>query len=206
MAFTKEYFNSLYSKDETIDGDFNAKDHALYLKSLFGLMGYHPSSIFDFGFGKGNLLKEVSKSLECVRVSGCDVSSFAYSKLKNKSWAKDWRLIHSGVSSLKIPRKPYDLGLCNSVLQYLNEKEMKKAIQVMAKSCKYVYLHVPSEEDYRILKADLEFDDPYALKRKNKIYLNQLSKYFTFVSWGLLESKKYNSHKKSIFMDSLYRF
>lgn len=206
MKFTQDYFKLIYPKGETIDGDFNAKDHAKYLKSLFILMGYHPSSIFDFGFGKGNLLKEVSKALECTRVGGCDVSSFAHQRLKNKPWSKDWTLVQSKLSQLKVPKKPYHLGLCNSVLQYLDDNEMKDATRIIAQSCKYVYLHVPSDEDYRLLKRDLKFEDPFANKRKNKIYLNQLSKHFTFVSWGLLESKKFTNHKNSIFMDSLYRF
>lgn len=206
MKFNKDYFDKLYPKNETIDGDYNSKDHGDYLKALFHLMGIHVSSIYDFGFGKGTLLRDVSKKLEATRAHGCDISTYAYNNLKKKKWAKDFKLEISEIQDLKIPKKPYHLGLCNSVLQYVPEKQLKKSIDVLAKSCKYVYFHVPSDEDYKILKADLNFTDSYAIKRKNKVYEDLLKKSFTFVSWGLLESKKFSTHKNSPFTDSIYRF
>lgn len=206
MGFNKTYFKTLYGRGETIDGDFNAKDHAKYLKSLFELQGFHPSSIYDFGFGKGNLLKEVSRKLECTNMGGCDISQFAFDQLRQKPWSKDWKLELCEIHNLKTPKKPYHLGLSNSVLQYLDKNKVEKSIRKMADSCKYVYFHVPTKEDYKILKADLDFDDSYALKRSNIFYLKILSKYFCFVSWGLLESKKFTQHKNSVFTDSLYRF
>lgn len=206
MKFDQAYFQKLYARNETIDGDFNAKDHAKYLKALFDLMGYHPSSIFDFGFGKGTLLREVSRTLECVKVGGFDVSPFAYNKIKRQKWSKGWSLQNCEFRHLKVPKTPYHLGLSNSVLQYLPDSEVDFALSRMSKSCKYLYLHVPTHEDYRILKKDLKFEDPYAFQRSNNYYRKRISKYFNFVSWGLLESKKFTSHKNSIFMDSLYRF
>lgn len=206
MNFNKSYFDKLYAKNETIDGDYNSKDHGNYLKSLFHLMGIHISSIYDFGFGKGTLLRDISKKLECTTIKGCDVSHYAYENLKKKNWAKDFKLEVSEIYNLKIPKKPYHLGLSNSVLQYVPDEKLKKSIDVMAKSCKFIYLHVPTLEDYVILKSDLNFIDPYALHRRNDIYLKLLQDKFTFVSWGLLESKKFSNHKSSSFTDSIYRF
>lgn len=206
MKFNKIYFDRVYPKNETIDGDYNSKDHGEYLKALFHLMGIHISSLYDFGFGKGSLLRDVSKKLEITHVGGCDISPYAYKNLKSKKWAKDFRLQISEIYNVKIPKKPFHLGLCNSVLQYVPDHELKKSIDVLSKSCKYVYFHVPSQEDYKILKKDLNFTDSYAIHRKNKIYETLLKQKFTFVSWGLLESKKYSSHKNSPFTDTLYRF
>ncbi len=56
MKFTKKYFDHLYPRNETIDGDYNSKDHAEYLSATFKLMGIHVSRIFDFGFGKGGTI------------------------------------------------------------------------------------------------------------------------------------------------------
>lgn len=206
MAFNKTYFDKLYARDETIDGDYNSKDHAGYLDSLFKLMGIHVKSIYDFGFGKGSLLKDVSKKLESVRSGGCDVSEYAYNRLILKPWAKGFNLSISEIHKLKIPKKPYDLGLCNSVLQYVPDKHLKASISTLAKSCKYVYLHVPTYEDYVILKKDLNFTDSYAIARKSKVYEKLLSEKFHFVSWGLLESKAFSKHSNSPFSDSIYRF
>lgn len=206
MTFNKKYFDHLYPKNETIDGDYNSKDHAAYLHSIFHLMGVHVSSIYDFGFGKGTLLRDVSKKLESVHIRGCDISDYAYKKIKQKKWAQDFKLEVSEIYNLKIPKKPHHLGLCNSVLQYIPDQHLKKSIDILAKSCKFVYLHVPTTEDYKILKNDLNFTDPYAIPRANKIYEELLRKRFTFVSWGILESKQFASHKNSPFTDSIYRF
>jgi trans-aconitate methyltransferase len=206
MKFTKEYFDKLYPQFETIDGDYNSKDHAQYLDAIFKLMGIHASSIYDFGFGKGTLLRDVSKKLESAHVKGCDVSEYAYQSLKNKKWAKDFKLEVSEIYNLKIPKKPYHLGLCNSVLQYVDDRNLEKSIEVLSKSCKYLYLHVPTKEDYVLLEKNLNFVDTYAHHRSNEFYTKILKKRFTFVSWGLLESKKYIQYKTSAFGDSLYRY
>jgi len=169
-------------------------------------MGVHVSSVYDYGFGKGTLLRDVSKELEAAHIRGCDISPYAYESLKKKKWASDFKLEVSEIHNLKIPKKPYHLGLCNSVLQYIAEDNLKKTIDVLAKSCKYVYFHVPSKEDYKILKDDLNFTDSYAIHRQNKVYEKLLKEKFTFVSWGLLESKKFSTHKTSPFTDSIYRF
>src|SRR5689334_21545723 len=119
MQFNQKYFLSLYGKGESIDGDFNAKDHALNLKSLFELMGYHPTKVYDFGFGKGNLLKAVSKYLGCTQIGGCHVSVYALAKLQKKSWAQNWKFDLNQTPEAPKPKMPYHLGLCNSVLQYV---------------------------------------------------------------------------------------
>jgi ubiquinone/menaquinone biosynthesis C-methylase UbiE len=206
MKFTKKYFADLYPRNETIDGDYNSKDHAEYLDALFKLMGIHISTVYDFGFGKGTLLRDVSKKLQCSRVQGCDISDYACEELKKKKWAKDFKLEVSEIYNLKIPWKPFHLGICNSVLQYVEKDKLKKSIDVMAKSCKLLYLHVPTSEDYQILKNDLHFEDDYSIHRKNREYIDLLEEKFCFVSWGLLESKKFASHKTSPFSDSIYRF
>lgn len=206
MKFNKTYFDLLYPRNETIDGDYNSKDHAHYLHTLFKLMGIHVSSIYDFGFGKGTLLRDISKKLESTHIKGCDISEYAFNNLRKKAWAKDFKLEISQIYNLKVPKKPYHLGLCNSVLQYVPDARLKKSIDILANSCKYVYFHVPTKEDYKILKKDLNFADPYAIQRPNKTYEKLLKNKFTFVSWGLLESKKFSKHQNSPFMDSIYRF
>lgn len=206
MSFNKTYFDRLYPKNETIDGDYNSKDHAEYLHAIFKLMGIHVSSIYDFGFGKGTLLRSVSRKLEIVHIGGCDISEYAYQNLKKKKWAADFKLQVKEIYQLAIPKKPYHLGLCNSVLQYVPDQHLEKSIDVLSKSCKYVYMHIPTAEDYKILKKDLNFTDSYAVQRKDELYKRHLNKKFTFVSWGLLESKQFSKHKTSPFTDSLYRF
>jgi trans-aconitate methyltransferase len=203
MDFNKEYFQKMYPKDGYIDGDFNAREHAAYLKGLFGLMEQDVKSIVDFGFGKGELLHHVSKAFEAKKVEGLDVSTFAYNNLKKKTFAQGWKLHVCPVH--EAPGKAvFDLGLSNSVLQYIEDRHIEATLQRMAEKVKFLYFHVPTKEDYGVLKKVLDFKDPYAKQRSNRFYQEHVAKYFTIVAWGVLESK-IHGRKGTPFTDSFYR-
>ena len=53
----------MYSEEDgsIIDGVHNAKEHARYIKSILNLADVEVTSIADFGFGKGILLREFVK-------------------------------------------------------------------------------------------------------------------------------------------------
>ena len=203
MEFTKEYFQKMYPKDGNIDGDFNAREHAAYLKGLFGLMEQDVHSVIDFGFGKGELLAQVTKTFDCHKVEGIDVSQFAYDNLKKKGIARDWKLHVCPVH--EAPGKAvFDLGLSNSVLQYIEDRHIEASLKRMAERVKFLYFHVPTKEDYGMLKKVLDFKDPYARQRPNAFYQEHVLKYFSIVAWGVLESK-IHGRKGTPFTDSFYR-
>lgn len=203
MQFTREYFQKMYSKDSYIDGDFNAREHAAYLKGLFGLMELEVGSVFDFGFGKGELLNQVARTFNPTRVEGVDISQFAHDALKKKAYASDWRLQVCKVHEVT-GKRVCDLGLSNSVLQYIEDRYIDASIKKMAERVKFLYFHVPTSEDYKVLRKVLEFSDPYAIERPKAFYQERMSKYFTIVAWGVLESKL-NGRKGTPFTDSFYR-
>lgn len=207
MSLEKKYFEQIYSKDSLIDGDYNAKSHAKYLFSLFGVVEAEVCSIVDFGFGKGNLLYECLKLFRPSKVAALDSSEYIYEKMKKKSWVKDWdvKLHHLEIQDFKYPQKAFDLGICNSVLQYVPDHLLETCVERMSYSCRYLYLHVPSFEDYSRLKDDVDFKDPWAIAREDKVYRDLLSHYFVKVGWGLMESKTNVEADGSAFFDSLYR-
>jgi trans-aconitate methyltransferase len=207
MSLEKKYFDEIYAKDSLIDGDYNASSHARYLKSIFELVEAEVSSLVDFGFGKGNLLYQVAKTFKPGSITAIDNSSYAYEALLKKHWVKQWKLDcrHQGILDFEPSQKAFDLGLCNSVLQYVPDEDLELCIERMSYSCRYLYLHVPSREDYEKLKYFSDFEDPYAISRGNEVYRELVSRYFVSVSWGLLESKTHVDVENSAFFDSLYR-
>ena len=207
MSLEKKYFDEIYAKDSLIDGDYNASSHARYLKSIFELVEADVSSLVDFGFGKANLLYQVLKVFRPGRVKAIDNSEYAFQNLIKKHWVKQWKIncYHQGILDFEPSPKAFDLGLCNSVLQYVPDEDLELCIERMSYSCRYLYLHVPTTEDYEKLKDHSDFVDPYAHKRSDLIYRELVSRYFVQVSWGLLESKTHVDVENSAFFDSLYR-
>lgn len=208
MKFNKKYFDEIYTEDSLIDGDFNAKDHAKYLHYLMKVVEVPVNSVIDFGFGKAKLLYEVQKTFKASRVAGLDVSEYAYQNLKKKSWVEDVgvELFNMSITDFTPPEESYDLALCNSVLQYVPDDELERAVQCLAYSAKYIYLHIPTQEDYKKLKDMIQFEDPYAIQRPTKLYDELFDNYFKFVGWGLLESRYQVEEEFSLFFDTLFRF
>lgn len=202
--FSKEYFQKMYAKESYIDGDFNAREHAKYLASLFSLMELDVSKIVDFGFGKARLLYELNKYLKPKYVEACDISNYALERLKEKEWSKSWVLKEGAIHTFR-SRHLFDLGICNSVLQYVNQEHLEESVATMAKCSRYLYLHVPTSEDYQVFKSQLDFEDPYAIQRPNEEYRKLIKKYFHIVAYGMLESKMHRE-KETPFIDSFYRF
>ena len=204
--FEQKYFDSIYGEDSLIDGTYNSKEHARYLHSVLDLMEIEVNSIIDFAHGSGELLKDIVQIFKPEKCSAIDISTHVHNKLNGKKWTKDILLLNQSMLDFKVPKTPYDLGISNSIHQYLEDKDVEKALKIISKSCRYCYLHIPTESDYVKMFDQTGFKDPYSNKRSNEFYQKLVKKYFTFVSWGLVESKEFVNSSGSPFFDSLFRF
>ena len=92
-------------------------------------------------------------------------------------------------SLAKLEREPVELGICNSVLQYLPDSVLPQVIERLAKYCNYLYFTVPTKADYDLMRKEMNFSDPYAFERSQKKYRKLLSRDFEIVSYNLLQSK-----------------
>ena len=100
----------------------------------------------------------------------------------------------------------YDLGLCNSVLQYLSTKDLEKAIPLLSKRVRYLYLTVPTDLELDFQIRDHKFKDYYARRRTRSFYQKVLKRDFTFISNRLLESRHFFDEETTLFTNLLYRF
>ncbi|GAB5366327.1 hypothetical protein AAMO2058_001134500 [Amorphochlora amoebiformis] len=88
------------------------------------------------------------------------------------------------------PKGVYQLGVCTSVLQYLDDKELEEVIEGLSRRVYYLYLTVPTTKEYSRQILELDFDDKSAIHRSRLAYQSILGRHFTFISARLLESKR----------------
>ncbi|TGK03892.1 class I SAM-dependent methyltransferase [Leptospira semungkisensis] len=194
QPFEISYWDEIYGSGKDVDASFNAKEHAKYIKSLFDLMQLEPRSIADFGFGKGLLLKEFVKIFQPNRIFAVDPSEEMVDAIAKQKWIRGYNLsfLHSTIQDLELKHfnfPPFDLGVCNSVVQYIEEKQLPKVFEKLHKLVNYLYFTVPTKNDYDRMKKEIYFTDPYAYQRSKKYYEKLIKPYFRRVAFNLLESR-----------------
>ena len=205
LPFDKKYWSEIYGDGHDVDGTFNARQHAAYIRSLFRLMDINVHSLGDFGFGKGQLLKAIANALEPDRIIAIDPSEEMVNGLRDAAWIKNYEIAisHSSLENIQLRylrKEPLDLLILNSVLQYVAMPG--PIMEKLAKITRYIYFSVPTANDYKRMKKELGFEDPYAYKRTRGFYRKIISPGFRFVSWNLVESR----HFQESFEDEIFIF
>ena len=211
--FEEQYWKANYSEPETMDGIANVKEHTGYLKNLLALEYIDISSIVDLGMGLGYLFRSMLRQFKPAEALGIEPSKYAFKRVK-----KDWlrpvpstklTLLNSDLHSWcqnKTQNRIFDLGLCTSVFQYIDNKQLPFIVETLAKRVKYLYLTVPTDKELKRQVSDLEFHDTYAIRRSRNWYQKLLRPHFTFLSSRFLESKIHFNEDTTSFTDLLYRF
>ncbi|MBL7665076.1 MAG: class I SAM-dependent methyltransferase [Bacteriovoracaceae bacterium] len=211
MNFRKDYWRENYSDIQTMDGIYNAKEHAEYVHSLLALHEFSIKSMVDIGFGYGYLLNEFIKKFKLQKVLGIEPSEHAYKyatqkvlkklpkkvKLENLSIA-EWCVTNDDIV--------YDFGICNSVFQYLKDEEVAKVVPYLAQKIKHLYFTVPTDREYERILKNFDFHDRFAIQRPKEFYWEILAPHFTVVSNRFLESKVHFTEEDSPFSEFFYRF
>ncbi|RLA65590.1 MAG: hypothetical protein DRQ88_02185 [Epsilonproteobacteria bacterium] len=209
-GFSKEYWVKNYSEPEDMDGIFNAKGHALYLKNFFDLENVEVKSMIDLGHGLGYLLREFYKTFNPQKAWGIEPSEHGFLQSQKLLKSYDIKLENTDLLSWCKKKwrgkKAIDLGICTGVIHYLPEEEIKQILPVLAQRVRYLYFSVPTNKELDRQISEMEFLDPYAKRRSKSKYLNLLKPYFTIVSSRVLESKNFYSDENTKFTDLLFRF
>ncbi len=210
LPFDRTFWEDMYTEDDEslIDGVYNSKEHVKYLYSILELLDIPINSIGDFGFGLGILLKAIVQKFQPERIIAIDPSTEAVQKLLKAKWHKNYTIAikesyFQNYDTKYLERKPLDLAILYSVLQYFPDADVKPSLERLSKICKYLYISVPTKEDYADMKKDLNFTDPYAYSRPASFYHEARKDYFEIVSYNLWESKK--RVKDSSFQYKLFR-
>lgn len=215
-GFTEDYWKKNYSDLDEMDGYANATEHLQYLYCLFELENIKVKRIADFGFGLGKMLEEACRIFVPRKVFALEPSDYAFDHTRSQDWVKTWQdeLTWSNLDlvawcqsqSFKKKKPEFDLGVCFSVMQYLEDDDLNLVSEVLAKKCRYLYASMPTKLELKRQRKEYEFNDKYALRRSRDRYIEILSQHWTFVSLRLLESKHFEDHDSSPITDHLFRF
>jgi hypothetical protein len=205
MPIDEAYWKKNYADPMSMDGIGNRKDHSSYVKAFFDLEGVEIKSLVDLGFGHGYLLAEMNKSLKPQHTEGIEPSHIIIQAQKRLQGIKIHQMGLLDWCEQKHARI-FDLGICTSVLQYLSTHELKKALPLLKKKVRYLYLTVPTDVEYKRQKKEFNFKDDYAQVRTQKEYYKLLSPHFSFIGLRLLESKHFFKKETTHFQDQLFRF
>lgn len=195
-----------------MDGIYNARAHARYLKALFELEELAPvKNMVDLGVGLGFLTLEMAKAFSPKKIVAIEPSEHAFKRAqKNLQTLKELTLKKMTIEEWCVAEKKnktvYELGICSSVFQYLPSDSIKKVLPILSKKIKYLYLTVPTDLEQKMMKKDLDFVDSWAYTRSAEDYLEMLAPHFAVVSSRLLESKAFYSESTTPFTNLLYRF
>lgn len=214
IGFSETYWQENYDEPDEMDGIVNATHHAHYLKSFFSVEFVDVSSIIDFGFGLGHLFEAMLKEFMPYKAWGIEPSKFAFDQVLEKEISpcestqlslKNWSLEKWATYAHQKNQKWFDLGICTSVFQYMDEDSLKIVIPEMSKRVKYLYLSVPTDFELKRQVEDLDFKDRFAHRRSKNFYLKLLKPYFTIIGNRVLESKHHFNEDNTFFTDYLFR-
>lgn len=172
--FDDRYYSRFYGKDGAHD-----EERIAYLASAIHNMcawwGLPVESVFDVGAGMGMWRDWYNTFHPTVDVLSIDISEYAC-----ETWGHQCR----NIAEWK-PRAKYDLTICHSVLQYLDNASFTRAVENIAWATRYVmYLELPTKWDYENI-VDKSATDLQVYKRSASWYRSQLSPHFTQVGAGL---------------------
>jgi O-methyltransferase involved in polyketide biosynthesis len=92
--------------------------------------------------------------------------------------------VQGSIAAFK-PRAPFDLVICNDVLQYLPEREAAAALANLARLCRgALYFHALTTEDWQ-RNADTRCSDGAVYFRSAEWHRRRLARSFRFVGFGV---------------------
>ncbi len=137
-------------------------------------------SVLDVGAGPGYWREWLAVNRPAVRYRGVDASPYACRRFGHELGdIAEWR-----------PPRPYDLVVCQDVLQYLDDDRASRAISNLAAATRAVlYLQAPTAGDRRAVIDPLH-SDLSAVFRPACWYRDHLARHFCEIGAGLFHPRR----------------
>ena len=180
FKFDRAYYDRWYRNDET--RTFMTEFTPVIVRFVLAYLDYlevEVKTVLDAGCGLGHwrtALKDLGRD---VRYHGLETSEYLCREL---GWEK------GSIVDYQAP-EPFDLVVCQGVLQYVSDAECKAAIDNIATLCSQaLYLEVLTRQDARE-NCIPERTDTDVYLRKGKWYRKHLEKHFVNLGGGLFLSR-----------------
>ena len=172
--FDAAYYRRFYGTNGA--HDVERIDHlATAVHHFAAWWGVNITSVFDVGAGMGMWRDWYKDNYPSTKLLSVDVSEHAC-----KTWGHQQR----DIATWK-PRGKYDLVVCHSVLQYLDNSQFVNAVENLASATRHLlYLELPTTQDFNTI-VDPTGTDLQVYQRSGSWYRKHLNTYFRNIGAGL---------------------
>lgn len=174
--FDRGYYRRYYYDRRTaVNSREEARDLARFIAAYVRYIGLPVRRILDAGCGCGWLRAPLERSLTGARYTGLEYSDYLCERY---GW------IRGSIDSFRAAR-PFDLIVCNGVLQYLGDRAAARAVANLGRSsCGLLYFNALTTEDWRSV-CDRRCTDGSVHLRSAEWYKRRLRKAFQEIGAGL---------------------
>ena len=180
FKFDRAYYDRWYRNDET--RTFMTEYAPVIVRFVLAYLDYlevEVKTVLDAGCGLGHWGTALKNLGRDVRYHGLETSDYLCREL---GWEK------GSIADYRA-EEPFDLVVCQGVLQYLSDAECKAAIDNLASLCSQaLYLEVLTRRDARE-NCIPERTDTDVYLRKGKWYRKRLGEHFVNLGGGLFLSR-----------------
>lgn len=172
--FDATYYRRFYGKNGAHDGS-RIGHLAAGVHNMAAWWGVDIRSVFDVGAGMGMWRDWYAENHPQVKVRSVDVSEHA---------CRTWGHENLDIAEWS-PDAEYDLVVCHSVLQYLDNDDVVRAIDNLGSATRHLmYLELPTKWDFENI-VDPQGTDLQVHFRSAVWYRKHLSRHFTQIGAGL---------------------
>ena len=175
-VFDEAYYERFYRSARTrADSPADSARRAAFISSYLAYIGLPVSRILDIGCGLGRTLEGVQAAFPEARCVGVEWSGYL---CEAHGWTRgsvvDYRA-----------SEPFDLVICNDVLQYLQHADARAAIANLAVLCRgALYFGALTREDWEE-NCDRARTDGEVCLRGTRWYRRQLRRDFSAIGGGM---------------------
>ena len=179
--FDAAYYDRFYRQRSTRVSDVRETAKlGRFVCGYVDYLGIPVKRVLDAGCGLGRWRPVLAEHYPRARYTGIEVSAYLCAEL---GWTQ------ASIAEYR-PRAPFDLVICQGVLQYLDDREAAAAIDNLAQLCRGVlYLEVLTAEDWRDA-CDRRATDGAVYRRAVQFYRSRLAQHFTALGGGLFLNKR----------------
>ena len=176
QVFDEAYYERFYRSARTrAEAPQDSLRRAAFITSYLAHIGLPVLSVLDIGCGLGRTLAEVQTACPMAHCTGVEVSEYL---CREHGWIRGSVLDYRA-------EEPFDLVICNDVLQYLGHADARAAIVNLAALCRgALYFGALTREDWEE-NCDRARTDGEVCLRSTRWYRRQLRRDFIPIGGGV---------------------
>ena len=176
FSFDEQYYERYYQNSNTpADPGSAIALLGSFVTGYLAHMGLHIRRVLDLGCGMGNWRPVMAQAYPRASYTGVEYSSYLCEKM---GWIQGSVVDFSS-------SQPFDLVVCQGVLQYLPAHLARRAIKNLARLSRgAVYLEVLTRGDWED-NCDREYTDGKVYLRTGAWYRQELTRYFVNCGGGV---------------------